>query len=88
MPRFSELLDSSVWKTPPQATYIRKEVEFFSKKVIKSSKILYRYDEKNLTNFHSYIDNYENILLVVELLNGRFICAFSSAPFQPENELP
>ena len=34
---------------------------------IKSSKMLYRYDEKNSTNFHSYIDGSANILAIARL---------------------
>jgi len=46
-------------------------------KNVKGSKILYRMDLLNPTNFHKYIDNKPNLLLVALLKNGYNVAAFS-----------
>ena len=33
-----------------------------------------------MTSFHKYIDNKENLLLIIKLKNGLFLAAFSSIP--------
>lgn len=47
---------------------------------------MYRYDPLNTTNFHQYIDNHPNIIMVVELSNKNMIAAFSEAALQPDEE--
>ena len=49
-------------------------------KLIESASLLYRFDPKNKTNLHEYIDNRKNILFVAKAkdMNNRVIGAFSS----------
>lgn len=45
------------------------------------SKLLCRLDPLNKTNFHRYIDNTPNLLMLVELKNGKILGGFSLTPF-------
>ena len=49
--------------------------------------MLYRMDLLNPTNFHKYIDNRPNIILIVLLKNGYTIAAFSEEAFSEKMEL-
>ena len=44
------------------------------------TKLIYRYDPLNKTNYHSYIDNIPHFVLVVKLKNGRLIAGYSVGP--------
>jgi hypothetical protein len=55
--------------------------------VVKGSKVLYRMDLLNSTNFHKYFDNKPNILLIVLLKNGYTIAAFSEEAFSEKMQL-
>ena len=53
-------------------------------KDVKATRNLYRYDEANPVNFHSYIDNRPHLMLVVELENGRIIAGYSEGELDKE----
>lgn len=46
--------------------------------------MLYRYDPHNLANFHNYINNRDNLLLLLELANGTLLAGFSAYPLDPQ----
>ena len=54
---------------------------------VRGSKVLYRMDLLNPTNFHKYIDSRPNIILIVLLKNGYTIAAFSEEAFSEKMEL-
>ena len=43
--------------------------------------MIYRYDKLNKINFHQYIDNISNILLILKTVDGLFIAGYSEGPF-------
>jgi hypothetical protein len=51
---------------------------------MRKTRLLYRLDPLNKTNFHSYIDNHPNFLLVVQLANNFLFAAFSQGPLIPK----
>lgn len=50
---------------------------------IAKTRLLYKYDPLNKTNWHRYIDNRDNLVLVVKLANGNAVAAWSEGPFYP-----
>jgi hypothetical protein len=48
------------------------------------TQLLYRFDPLNPTNFHNYIDNLDNLLIVLELANGTVLAGFSVFPIDPQ----
>jgi hypothetical protein len=51
---------------------------------IHQTKLLYRWDPLNNTNFHRYIDGFQNILLLVRTTNDCLIGAYSESAFKPK----
>lgn len=51
---------------------------------VKTTKIIYKFDEQNKTNFHSYFDKKENLFVIVKLCNGTLIGGFTVYPFDPD----
>ena len=47
---------------------------------VMATKLLYRLDVLNKTNFHHYIDGKYNILIVIKLINGSLIGGFCHTP--------
>ena len=41
-------------------------------------KLKYRFDMKNKTNFHQYIDNVDHILILIQTLNKKWFGAYFS----------
>lgn len=54
------------------------------KRKIKGSKLIYKYDALNKVNFHKYIDNKSQIVVIVKLKNGKIVGAWSEGSFQPK----
>lgn len=50
--------------------YIVSVIEKRLNRKIASTRLVYRYDTLNKTNFHKYIDNQEQLVIVIKLLNG------------------
>ena len=51
-------------------------MEKFTKQNVMGSSLLYRMDLLNPTNFHKYIDNHPNLLIVVKLKNEFMLAVF------------
>lgn len=47
------------------------------------SKLIYKFDPLNKTNFHQYIDQIPNILVIIKLQNGFLTAAYSEGAFVP-----
>lgn len=52
-----------------------KVIEENTLKKIAKTKLLYRYDPQNPTNFHGYIDNNPNIVLLLKLKPNNYLIA-------------
>jgi len=50
---------------------------------IVGTKLIYRYDELNKTNFHRYIDHKPHIVVLVKLKNGYILGGWSEGAFAP-----
>ncbi len=50
-------------------------------KCIKKTRLLYKKDDLSNVNFHLYFDNKEDIVLIVQLKNGRVLAAYTHPPF-------
>lgn len=53
---------------------------------VERTKPLFRFDELNKTNFHKYVDGYENILAVIQLSSGGLLACFTTTAFAPGNK--
>ena len=51
---------------------------------VKTTKIIYKFDEQNKTNFYTYFDKKENLFVIVKLCNGTIIGGFTVYPFDPD----
>jgi hypothetical protein len=51
---------------------------------IVGTRLLCRWDPLNKVNFHKYIDDQEQIVVVVRLLNGYALAAWTELPFRPK----
>ena len=51
---------------------------------MKSTKLIYKYDELNTTNFHHYLDQKEHLFCIVKISNGTIIGGYTVAAFNPE----
>jgi len=51
---------------------------------IKATKLVYAFDSLNKSNFHKYIDNKVQIVVLVKLINGYIVGAWSEGSFQPK----
>jgi hypothetical protein len=45
---------------------------------------LFKFDPLNKVNFHRYIDEIPNILVLVKLANGRMLACYTNQPFKPQ----
>lgn len=46
--------------------------------------LLYKLDPLNKNNFHQYIDNKDNLFVLVKLVNGSIVAAFSQNKIYPK----
>lgn len=53
-------------------------IESYTNREIISTKLLLKHDPRNKTNFHEYIDDQENFILVALTINDKMIGGFSS----------
>lgn len=47
------------------------------------TKIIFKFDPLSKLNFHLYVDNHPNIVLLIKTKNQSLIAAFSEDPFCP-----
>ncbi len=52
-----------------------------TKRILKKTNLTYRYDSKNQTNFHNYIDGKHNFLIIVRTMKDHIFGAFSTSKF-------
>ena len=51
---------------------------------IKDTRLIHRYDPLSSTNIHRYIDNRENLVLIIKLINGYCIAGYYEGVFKPK----
>jgi len=61
-----------------RVTFIVDALENFTNLKCKSTKVIYRTDPQNTSNFHTYIDKKDNLLVVVKISNGTIIGGFTN----------
>jgi hypothetical protein len=49
------------------------------------TRLLFRYDPHSKVNFHLYIDNHPDLLLVVKTSDGAFLAGYTESPISPSN---
>ena len=49
-----------------------------------NSRLRYRFDPLNNTNFHNYIDYIPNLIIFIKLFNHTIVGGFTAHPFDPE----
>ncbi len=64
--------------------YIVSVIEKRLNRKIASTRLVYRYDTLNKTNFHKYIDNQEQLVIIIKLLNGFMLAAWTEGSFTPK----
>lgn len=57
--------------------FLVNQIEFYMNRTICRTKNLYQFDPLNKVNFHSYIDNCPNIVVVIRTSSGFLLAAFS-----------
>jgi hypothetical protein len=50
---------------------------------IKKTRLLYRADPYNRTNFHKYIDKHRHIVFICKTIYGKLIAGYSEEAFDP-----
>ena len=70
--------------SPEQKQFIRATFEKKVGKGLFKTRLVWRMDPLNETNFHKYIDDHEHLLLIVELENGHRVGGYSEAKLQPK----
>lgn len=75
--------DSQILEKLPinKREFLVKEIGQFLKEESFQSKLIYRFDPLNSTNFHRYFDNKENLLILVLLKNGSVLGGFTCFPY-------
>lgn len=58
-----------------------RHIEDLKKEKLVKSKLLFRYDQLNPTNFHKYIDNRSNLLCLIKTAKGALIASFYSGEY-------
>jgi hypothetical protein len=58
-----------------------RHIQDLRKEQIIRSKLLFRFDQLNPTNFHKYIDNKSNLLCLVKTAANAFIASFYSGEY-------
>lgn len=53
------------------------------KKII-GTRLIYRYDTLNRVNFHKYIDNHDQLVVLIKLENGNVLGAWCEGSFSPQ----
>lgn len=48
------------------------------------SRLIYKWDTLNKTNFHKYVDGIQNLVVIIKLANGNFLAAYTEDSFQPK----
>jgi hypothetical protein len=66
--------------------FLRREIEQVTKRRIKRSQRIFRFDPENKKSFHHYVDNADNIVMIIKTIAGRLIAAFSESPFRTSND--
>ena len=51
------------------------------KKTVNRTKLIYKYDPKNIVSFHEYIDGTRHMLLVVKSSKGVFLAGYNSGEY-------
>lgn len=51
---------------------------------IKKTKLIYKFDPRNRTNFHQYIDNLNHLVLIIKTKNGVLLAGWSEGSFYPK----
>lgn len=52
-------------------------VQEYTKKDVINSKLLFKFDKINKSNFHHYIDNHPNVIVIIKTITGYFLAGFS-----------
>ena len=67
---------------PERVNFILDALWDLTKCRCKGTKLIYRLDSQNTSNFHLYIDKKENLLVVVKLSNGSIVGGFTNTTLE------
>ena len=57
--------------------FIKQSIEkAFGRRIIKTQ-LIYAMDTLNTLNMHKYVDKKENLIVIIKLVNGNFLAAFT-----------
>lgn len=56
------------------------EIQTFTGQKVVETRMFHKYDQKNLNNFHIYVDGKPNFLVLVKLVNNMVLGGFSALP--------
>lgn len=63
--------------------YLLQQIEEYLGLKVSRTRVVYRYDPYNKANFHLYIDNTPNLLLLLKTSNGSYLAAFTVSEISP-----
>lgn len=64
--------------------YLKEVIEKHKRMKIQRTRLIYTYDPINSTNFHKYIDEKPEIVVIIKLVNGGCVAAYSEGQFKRE----
>lgn len=67
-----------------QKAWLLTQLQPFINSPSLETKLLYKLDKLNQTNFHKYIDGKMNLLVVVKLANGLIVGGYSGSPIEKD----
>ena len=53
-----------------KVNFLLKELKTHANNTVTDAKLLYRYDPRNTLNYHNFIDQKENLLVVIKLISN------------------
>lgn len=60
--------------------FIIRELRSFNNRLVAETKMLFKYDPRAKLNFHNFIDEKENLFVVIRLVNNMTLAGFSKNP--------
>jgi hypothetical protein len=67
-----------------QKKFLKNSIEELTRLKISQTKLLYHWDPLNKTNFHRYIDDHPNLLLIAKTVNGYTFAGFSESSIRSD----
>ena len=65
--------------------FIVNELEKSKNKKIVRTRLIYKLDAINLINFHKYIDDIPNLIIIIKVTEGVYVAGYTNMPFRKKD---